>query len=71
MYNPKCLKCGEDASVGFYGKMYCMKHSSEEKKRLKKNYSRTELIKKIGIGICGIIGIIAGSIVIYQFVSSL
>ncbi len=71
MNERKCNECDEKASNHFEDKWYCVNHYSEARRESNKKYERVIFIKKCAIVGGGIIAIVAGTIVIYQFVTNL
>ena len=67
----KCDDCDEKGFREYEGKFRCEKHHLEAKRKANIEFERKESIKKYTIVIGGVIGIVVGSIVIYQFVSNL
>ena len=67
----KCDDCDEKGVREYEGKFRCEKHHSEAKRIANIKFEKSESIKKYAVVIVGVIGIIIGSIVIYQFVSNL
>ena len=67
----KCNDCDENGFREYEGKFRCEKHHLEAKRKANIEFERKESIKKYTIVIGGVIGIVVGSIVIYQFVSNL
>ena len=71
MEDRKCDECAEKAVREYEGKFRCEKHHSEAKRIANIKFERSESRKKYVVVIGGIIGIVIGSIVIYQFVANL
>jgi len=71
MNDRKCDECDEKGIREYEGKFRCEKHHSEAKRIANIKFEKSESRKKYAAVIGGIIGIIIGSIVIYQFVSNL
>ena len=71
MNERKCDECNEKGVREYEGKFRCEKHHSEAKRKANIEFERREALKKYAIIIGGIIGILAGSIVIYQLVVNL
>ncbi len=71
MNERKCDECGEKGFQEYEGKFRCEKHHSEVKQKANIKFEKRETLKKYAIVAGGIIGIILGSIVIYQFVANL
>ena len=67
----KCDECDEKGLREYEGKFRCEKHHSEAKRKANIEFEGRETRKKYAIIISGVIGIVIGSIVIYQFVSNL
>jgi len=67
----KCDECDEEGVREYEGKFRCEKHHAEAKRKANIEFERREALKKYAIVIGGIIGILAGSIVIYQLVVNL
>jgi len=67
----KCDECDEEGVREYEGKFRCEKHHAEAKQKANIEFERREALKKYAIVIGGIIGILAGSIVIYQLVVNL
>ncbi len=67
----KCDECDENGFQEYEGKFRCKKHHTEAKRIDNIEFEKRETLKKYAIIISGIIGIIIGTIVIYQFVSNL
>ena len=71
----KCSKCDESVKKEFENKLYCWDHYIEAKKISKqeynKKYARTQLLTKLAIIGVATVGVIAGMIVIYQFITSI
>ena len=71
MNERKCDECDEKGFREYEGKFRCEKHHSEAKRKANIEFEKREALKKYALVIVGVIGIIVGSIVIYQFVSNL
>ena len=71
MEDRKCDECAEKAVREYEGKFRCEKHHSEAKRIANIKFERSEARKKYAVVIVGVVGIVIGSIVIYQFVSNL
>jgi len=67
----KCDECDEKGFREYEGKFRCEKHHSEAKRIANIEFEKRESIKKYAVVVVGVIGIIVGSIVIYQFVANL
>jgi len=67
----KCDECNEKGFQEYEGKFRCEKHHSEAKRKANIEFERKETLKKYVLVIAGVIGIVVGSIVIYQFVVNL
>jgi len=67
----KCDECDEKGSREYEGKFRCEKHHSEAKHKANIEFEKREALKKYAVIIVGVIGIVIGSIVIYQFVANL
>ena len=67
----KCDECDEKGVREYEGKFRCEKHHSEAKRIANIKFEKNESLKKYAVVIVGVIGIVIGSIVIYQFVSNL
>ena len=71
MEDRKCDECDEKGVREYEGKFRCEKHHSEAKRIANIKFERSEARKKYALVIVGVVGIVIGSIVIYQFVSNL
>ncbi|MEK0364856.1 MAG: hypothetical protein QQN42_00720 [Nitrosopumilus sp.] len=71
MEDRKCDECDEKAIREYEGKFRCEKHHTEVKRKAYIKFDKSESRKKYVVVIGGIIGIVIGSIVIYQFVANL
>jgi len=71
MNERKCDECDEKGFREYEGKFRCEKHHSEAKRIANIEFEKREALKKYAIIIGGVVGIIIGSIVIYQFVANL
>jgi len=67
----KCYECGEKGFQEYEGKFRCEKHHTEAKRKAYIKFDKKEKLMKYGIIIVAVIGVIIGSIVIYQFVSNM
>ena len=67
----KCYECGEKGFQEYEGKCRCEKHHTEVKRKAYIKFDKRAKLMKFGIIIVAVIGVIIGSIVIYQFVSNL
>jgi hypothetical protein len=67
----KCDDCDEKGFREYEGKFRCEKHHSEAKRKANIEFEKRETLKKYVIVIAGIIGVILGSTLIYQFVVNL
>ncbi len=67
----KCDECGEKGFQEYEGKFRCEKHHTEVKRKAYIKFDKRAKLMKFGIIIVAIVGVIIGSIVIYQFVSNL
>jgi len=67
----KCDDCGEKGFQEYEGKFRCEKHHSEVKRKASIEFEKKETLKKYAVVIGGIIVIMIGAIVLYQFVSNL
>ena len=67
----KCVECGEKGFQEYEGKFRCEKHHTEVKRKAYIKFDKRAKLMKFGIIIVAVIGVIIGSIVIYQFVSNL
>ncbi len=67
----KCYECGEKGFQEYEGKFRCEKHHTEAKRKAYIKFDKREKLMKYGIIIVAVIGVIIGSIVIYQFVSNM
>jgi len=67
----KCVECGENGFQKYEGKFRCEKHHSEVKQKANMEFKRKATLIKCALIIGTVIGIVIGSIVIYQFVSNL
>jgi len=67
----KCDECDEKGFQEYEGKFRCERHHTEAKRKANIEFEKRENLKKYGIIIVAIIGVIIGSIVIYQFVANL
>jgi len=67
----KCDECDEKGSREYEGKFRCEKHHAEAKRKANIEFEKREILKKYAIVAVGVIGIVIGSIVIYQFVANL
>ncbi len=71
MNERKCDDCGEKGFQEYEGKFRCEKHHSEVKRKASIEFEKKETLKKYAVVIGGIIVIMIGAIVLYQFVSNL
>ena len=71
MDEKKCDECDEKGFREYEGKLRCEKHHFEAKQKANTEFEKRETLKKYAIVIGGIVGIVVGSIVIYQFVANL
>ena len=71
MNERKCDECDEKGIREYEGKFRCEKHHSEAKRKANIEFEKREALKKYALVIVGVIGIVVGSIVIYQFVANL
>ena len=71
MNERKCDECDEEGFREYEGKFRCEKHHAEAKRKANIEFERREALKKYAIVIGGVIGILVGSIVIYQLVVNL
>jgi len=71
MNERKCVECDENGFQVYEGKFRCKKHHTETKRKANIKFEKREKIVKYGIIIAGIVGVIIGSVVIYQFVAKL
>jgi len=71
MNERKCDECGEKGFQEYEGKFRCEKHHSEAKRKANIEFEKRESLKKYALIIVGVIGIVVGSVVIYQFVANL
>lgn len=71
MNERKCDECNQKGVREYEGKFRCEKHHFEAKRRANIEFEKRENLKKYAIAIGGIIGVVIGSIVIYQFVANL
>jgi len=71
MNERKCDECDEKGFREYEGKFRCEKHHLEAKRIANIEFEKKETRKKYVIVIGGVVGIIIGSIVIYQFVANL
>ena len=67
----KCDECDEKGVREYEGKFRCEKHHSEAKRIANIEFERRESLKKYALIIVGVIGLVVGSVVIYQFVANL
>jgi|GEM_PF-1730446 len=67
----KCHECNEKGFREYEGKLRCEKHHIEAKRIASIKFEKNEKLKKYGIIFGGIIGVIIGTVVIYQFVAGL
>ncbi len=71
MNERKCDECDEKGFQEYEGKFRCERHHTEAKRKANVEFEKRENLKKYGMVIVAIIGVIIGSIVIYQFVANL
>ncbi|HJJ23432.1 MAG TPA: hypothetical protein OQH54_06935 [Nitrosopumilus sp.] len=71
MNERKCDECDKKGFLEYEGKFRCEKHHLEAKRISNIKFEKRESLKKYTIVIVGIIGVVIGSIVIYQFVANL
>ena len=71
MTERKCDECGDKGVREYEGKFRCEKHHLEAKRMANIEFEKRETLKKYAIIVGSIIGIVVGSIVIYQFVANL
>ena len=71
MDDRKCQECNDKGFREYEGVLRCEKHHLEAKRVASIKFEKNETIKKYGIIRGGIVGVIIGSIVIYQFVADL
>jgi len=71
MTERKCNECDQKGFQEYEGKFRCEKHHSEAKRKASIEFEKRETLKRYAIVIAGIIGVIIGTIVIYQFVTNL
>ena len=71
MNERKCDECDEKGFQEYEGKFRCERHHTEAKRKANIEFEKRENLKKYGMIIVAIIGVIIGSIVIYQFVANL
>ena len=71
MNEGKCDECDEIGVRKYEGKFRCEKHHAEAKRKANIKFEKRETLKKYVILIGAVIGIVVGSIVIYQFVANL
>jgi len=69
MDDRKCQECNDKGFREYEGVLRCEKHHLEAKRVASIKFEKNEAIKKYGIILGGIVGVIIGSIVIYQFVA--
>jgi len=67
----KCVECGEKGFQKYEGKFRCEKHHSEVKRKANMKFERRATRLKCAVVIGAVIGVVIGSIVIYQFVANL
>ena len=71
MDDRKCDECDEKGVRKYEGKLRCEKHHLEAKRIANIKFERSEARKKYAVVVVGVVGIVIGSIVIYQIVSNL
>jgi len=67
----KCVECDEKGFQEYEGEFRCEKHHTEVKRKAYIKFDKRAKLMKFGIIVVAVIGVIIGSIVIYQFVSNL
>ncbi len=67
----KCHECNDKGYREYEGVFRCEKHHLEAKRVASIKFEKNEKLKKYGIIIGGVVGVVIGSIVIYQFVANL
>ena len=70
MNERKCDECNEIGVRQYEDKFRCEKHHAEAKRQANIKFEKRETLKKSVILISTVIGIVIGSIVIYQFVAN-
>jgi len=71
MDEKKCCECDDKGFREYEGKLRCEKHHLEAKRIANIKFEKNEKLKKYGIIVGGIIGVVIGAIIIYQFVANL
>ena len=71
MDDRKCDECDEKGVREYEGKLRCERHHSEAKRIANIKFEKSEALKKYVVIIGSVIGIIIGTVVIYQFVANL
>ena len=71
MNERKCVECGENGFQEYEGKFRCEKHHTEVKRKAYIKFDKKVKLIKFGMIIIAIVGVIIGSVVIYQFVANL
>jgi len=71
MNERKCDECDEKGFQEYEGKFRCERHHLEAKRIANIEFEKRESLKKYAVVIVGVIGVVVGSIVIYQFVANL
>ena len=67
----KCYECDEKGFRKYEGKLRCEKHHLEAKRIANIKFEKSEKLKKYVIILGGVIGVVIGSIIIYQFIANL
>jgi len=71
MNERKCVECEENGFQEYEGKLRCEKHHSEAKRKANIEFEKRQNLIKYGLVTVAIIGVIVGTVVIYQFVANL
>lgn len=71
MNEGKCDECNEKGVREYEGKLRCEKHHSAAKRKANIEFEKKEALKKYVLVGVAIIGIVVGSVVLYQFVANL
>ena len=71
MNEKKCDECDELGVSEYEGKLRCKKHHILARRKSNIEFEKRESLKKYVIVVGGIVGIVIGSIIIYQFVANL
>ena len=71
MSERKCVECGDNGFQEYEGKFRCEKHHSEAKRKANIEFEKRKNLIKYGMVIATIVGVIIGTVVIYQFVANL